>query len=93
MTDVKILTSYFLTSNIQKHLIFIKKYCIINKKGSVYMPKIKHINADILSDEEMTKFSEMFENAEKKMDEKIYKEIEQRKSGTYKNENGIWISK
>lgn len=55
------------------------------------MPKIKHIKADVLSDEEMTKFSEMFDKAERKMDEKIYNEIEQRKSGKYINENGIWI--
>ncbi len=55
------------------------------------MPKIKHINADILSGEEMETFSKDFEKAEKRMDEKIMEEIDRRKNGMYRNENGIWI--
>ncbi len=55
------------------------------------MPKIKHINADVLSDEEMEAFSKDFEKAEKRMDEKIVEEIDRRKSGMYRNENGIWV--
>ncbi len=55
------------------------------------MPKIKHINADVLSDEEMEVFSKDFEKAEKRMDEKIMEEIDRRKSGMYRNENGIWV--
>lgn len=55
------------------------------------MPKIKHINADVLSDEEMELFSKDFEKAEKRMDEKIMEEIDRRKNGMYRNENGIWV--
>ncbi len=40
------------------------------------MPKIKHIKADLLSDEELTAVSDMFEKAERRMDEKLMEEID-----------------
>ena len=54
------------------------------------MPRIKHINADILSDEELTAVSDMLDSAEKKMNEKLMEEID-RRSGMVKNSSGLWI--
>ena len=39
--------------------------------GGNAMPRIKHINADLLSDEELTAVSDMLDSAEKKMNEKL----------------------
>lgn len=55
------------------------------------MPKIKHINADLLSDEELTAVSDMLDSAERKMDEKLMEEIERRKNGMVKNSSGLWV--
>ena len=55
------------------------------------MPRIKHINADILSDEELTAVSDMLDSAEKKMNEKLMEEIDRRRSGMVKNSSGLWI--
>ena len=55
------------------------------------MPRIKHINADLLSDEELTAVSDMLDNAEKKMNEKLMEEIDRRKSGMVKNDSGLWV--
>ena len=56
------------------------------------MPRIKHINADILSDEELTAVSDMLDIAEKKMNEKLMEEIDRRRSGMVKNSSGLWVS-
>ena len=53
------------------------------------MPRIKHINADILSDEELTAVSDMLDSAEKKMNEKLMEEIDRRRSGMVKNSSGL----
>ncbi|MGN0642736.1 MAG: hypothetical protein ACI4JJ_06275 [Huintestinicola sp.] len=55
------------------------------------MPKIKHINADLLSDEELTAVSDMFDNAERKMNEKLMEEIDCRKNGMVRNSSGLWV--
>lgn len=55
------------------------------------MPRIKHINADILSDEELTAISDMLDSAEKKMNEKLMEEIDRRRSGMVKNSSGLWV--
>ena len=55
------------------------------------MPKIKHINANLLSDEELTAVSDMLDSAERKMDEKLMEEIDRRKSGMVKNSYGLWV--
>lgn len=55
------------------------------------MPRIKHINADILSDEELTAVSDMLDSAEKKMNEKLMEEIDRRRSGMVKNSSGLWV--
>ena len=55
------------------------------------MPKIKHINADVLSDKEMTMFSDKFDNAERRMNEKLCEEIDRRKTGLVRTESGIWV--
>lgn len=52
------------------------------------MPRIKHINADILSDEELTAVSDMLDSAEKKMNEKLMEEIDRRRSGMVKTAQG-----
>lgn len=55
------------------------------------MPRIKHINADLLSDEELTAVSDMLDNAEKKMNEKLMEEIDRRRSGMVKTGSGLWV--
>ena len=55
------------------------------------MPRIKHINADILSDEELTAVSDMLDSAEKKMNEKLMEEIDRRRSGMVNNISGLWV--
>lgn len=55
------------------------------------MPRIKHINADILSDEELTAVSDMLDSAEKKMNEKLMEEIDRRRSGMVKNSSGLLV--
>lgn len=55
------------------------------------MPKIKHIKADLLSDEELTDVSDMFDKAERRMDEKLMEEIERRKEGMVRNSTGLWV--
>lgn len=55
------------------------------------MPRINHINADILSDEELTAVSDMLDSAEKKMNEKLMEEIDRRRSGMVKNSSGLWV--
>lgn len=55
------------------------------------MPRIKHINADILSDEELTAVSDMLDSAEKKMNEKLMEEIDRRRLGMVKNSSGLWV--
>lgn len=55
------------------------------------MPKIKHIKADLLSDEELTAVSDMFDNAERRMDEKLMEEIDRRKNGMVKSSTGLWV--
>ncbi|MGN0665985.1 MAG: hypothetical protein ACI4KF_05615 [Huintestinicola sp.] len=55
------------------------------------MPKIKHITADLLSDEEMTSVSDKLINAERRMDEKLMEEIERRKEGFTRTADGIWV--
>lgn len=55
------------------------------------MPRIKHINADLLSDEELTAVSDMLDSAEKKMNEKLMEEIDRRKSGMVKTDSGLWV--
>lgn len=55
------------------------------------MPRIKHINADILSDEELTAVSDMLDSAEKKMNEKLMEEIDRRRSGMIKCSSGLWV--
>ncbi|MGN0637995.1 MAG: hypothetical protein ACI4J0_06460 [Huintestinicola sp.] len=55
------------------------------------MPRIKHIKADLLSDEELTAVSDMFDKAERKMDEKLMEEIARRKEGMVKNSTGLWV--
>lgn len=55
------------------------------------MPRIKHINADILSDEELTAVSDMLDSAEKKMNEKLMEEIDRRRSGMVKSNSGLWV--
>ncbi|MBP0956680.1 MAG: hypothetical protein J5997_04855 [Oscillospiraceae bacterium] len=55
------------------------------------MTKIKHINANLLSDEELTAVSDMLDSAERKMDEKLMEEIDRRKSGMVKNSSGLWV--
>lgn len=55
------------------------------------MPRIKHINADILSDEELTAVSDMLDSAEKKMNEKLMEEIDRRRSSMVKNSSGLWV--
>lgn len=53
------------------------------------MPKIKHIQADLLSDEELSAVSDMFDEAERRMDEKLMKEIDSRKEAE-KRGTKIW---
>ena len=53
------------------------------------MPKIKHIKADLLSDEELSAVSDMFDKAERRMDEKIMKEIDSRNEAIRKGTK-IW---
>ncbi len=55
------------------------------------MPRIKHINADLLSDEELTAVSDMLDSAEKKMNEKLMEEIDRRRSGMVKTGSGLWV--
>ena len=55
------------------------------------MPRIKHINADILSDKELTAVSDMLDSAEKKMNEKLMEEIDRRRSGMIKSSSGLWV--
>ncbi|MGN1416701.1 MAG: hypothetical protein ACI4XF_07660 [Oscillospiraceae bacterium] len=55
------------------------------------MPKIKHIKADLLSDEELTAVSDMFDNAERRMDEKLMEEIDRRKDGMVRSSTGLWV--
>lgn len=55
------------------------------------MPRIKHINADILSDEELTAVSDMLDSAEKKMNEKLMEEIDRRRLGMIKSSSGLWV--
>ena len=55
------------------------------------MPRIKQINADILSDEELTAVSDMLDSAEKKMNEKLMEEIDRRRSGMVKSSSGLWV--
>lgn len=57
--------------------------------------KIRHINADLLSDKEMELFSDKLRDAEKRMDEKLADEIYHRDSGDnfVKDDSGIWVSK
>ena len=55
------------------------------------MPVIKHIKADLLSDEELTAVSDMLGTAERKMNEKLMEEIDRRKNGMVRNENGLWV--
>lgn len=55
------------------------------------MPKIKHIKADLLSDEEMTAVSDMFDNAERRMDEKLMEEIDCRRDGMVRSSTGLWV--
>ncbi|MBQ5333057.1 MAG: hypothetical protein J6K92_07355 [Oscillospiraceae bacterium] len=55
------------------------------------MPKIKHINADLLSDEELTAVSDLFDKAERKMDEKLMEEIDRRKDGMVRSSTGLWV--
>ncbi|MGN1102172.1 MAG: hypothetical protein ACI4RG_08275 [Huintestinicola sp.] len=55
------------------------------------MPKIKHINADLLSDKELTAVSDMFDKAERKMDEKLMEEIDRRKEGMVRSSSGLWV--
>ena len=55
------------------------------------MPRIKHINADLLSDEELTHVSDMLDNAEQKMNEKLMEEIDRRKGGMVKSSSGLWV--
>ncbi|MGN0691742.1 MAG: hypothetical protein ACI4K7_05295 [Oscillospiraceae bacterium] len=55
------------------------------------MPKIKHIKADLLSDEEITAVSDMFDNAERRMDEKLMEEIDRRKDGMVRSSTGLWV--
>lgn len=55
------------------------------------MPRIKHINADLLSDEELTAVSDTLDSAEKKMNEKLMEEIDRRRSGMVKTGSGLWV--
>ncbi|MCR5167931.1 MAG: hypothetical protein K6C13_12090 [Oscillospiraceae bacterium] len=58
------------------------------------MAGIKHIIADMLSEEEMEHFSESFDRAEKRMDEKMYGEIDayNRDPEQFRpNASGIWL--
>lgn len=55
------------------------------------MPKIKHIKADLLSDEELSAVSDMLGSAERKMNEKLMEEIDRRKSGMVKSSSGLWV--
>lgn len=55
------------------------------------MPKIKHIKADLLSDEELSAVSDMFDKAERKIDEKLLEEIERRKEGMVRSSSGLWV--
>lgn len=55
------------------------------------MPRIKHIKADLLSDEELTAVSDILENAERKMDENLMEEIDRRKDGMVMNSKGLWV--
>jgi len=55
------------------------------------MPRIKHINADLLSDEELTTVSDMLDGAEKKMNEKLMEEIDRRRGGMVKTDSGLWV--
>lgn len=59
--------------------------------GGMAMPRIKHINADLLSDEELTHVSDMLDNAEQKMNEKLMEEIDRRKGGMVKSSSGLWV--
>ena len=52
---------------------------------------IRHINADMLSDDELEMFSDKFKDAEKKMDEKIYDEICDRQFKPQVTDSGIWL--
>ena len=52
--------------------------------------RIKHINADMLSDEEMELFSDKLRDAEKRMDEKLADEIYHMDDGYTQNISGIW---
>ena len=55
------------------------------------MPKIKHIKADLLSDEELSAVSDMFDNAERRMDEKLMEEIDHRRDGMVRSSTGLWV--
>lgn len=57
----------------------------------IIMPRIKHIKADLLSDEELTAVSDILENAERKMDENLMEEIDRRKDGMVMNSKGLWV--
>lgn len=55
------------------------------------MPKIKHIVADVLSDEELTAVESKLRTAERRMDEKLMEEIDRREKVFGKTDSGIWI--
>ena len=55
------------------------------------MPKLKHIVADVLSDEEMSAVESKLRAAERRMDEKLMEEIDQREKVYGKTDSGIWI--
>lgn len=55
------------------------------------MRGIKHINADLLSDEELTAIDDKLRGAERRMDEKLMEEIERRRNGFERTESGIWV--
>ena len=55
------------------------------------MPKIKHINADVLTDEELSAVSDKFREAERRMNEKLLQEIEENRTGMKKSDGGVWI--
>ena len=57
------------------------------------MPKLKHINADVLTDEELSAVSDKFREAERRMNEKLLEEIEENRTGMKKSDGGVWIPK
>ena len=69
-------------------LLFSGRGCLFWREWRIRPPDI---NADILSDEELTAVSDMLDSAEKKMNEKLMEEIDRRRSGMVKNSSGLWV--